>query len=76
MKGVGVVLVIPFLTNILKWSDLTIAIVGVFLSIMFYILLAFASTKLLMFVGKLLSTFGILSISVIDYCYFILHHSC
>ena len=51
-KGVGAVLMIPFMTKCLKVSDFTIAICGALMSVVFYIVLASASTKWLMFVGK------------------------
>ena len=53
MKGIGVVLVIPLLNKIPEWTDLTIAITGAVVSIGFYIFLAFASNKWMMFVGEL-----------------------
>ena len=40
------------MTKHLKLSDLTIALCGALVSIVFYIVLASASTKWLMFVGK------------------------
>jgi len=52
MKGIGVVLVIPLLNKIPEWTDLTIAITGAAVSIGFYIFLAFASNKWMMFVGE------------------------
>lgn len=53
-KGVGIVLGIPLMTKILKWSDFTIAIIGAVISIGFYLFLGLASTKWMMFVGKYL----------------------
>ena len=52
VKGIGVVLVIPLLNKILEWTDLTIAITGAVVGIGFYIFLAFASNKWMMFVGE------------------------
>ena len=52
MKGIGVVLVIPLLNKILKWTDFTIAITGAVVGIGFYTFLAFASDKWMMFVGE------------------------
>ena len=52
MKGIGVVLVIPLLNKILKWTDFTIAITGAVVGIGFYTFLAFASNKWMMFVGE------------------------
>ena len=40
------------MAKILKWTDLTIAIVGAIIAIGFYVFIALASTKWLMFVGK------------------------
>ena len=57
VKGVGVVLVIPLMTKVLKWSDLSISITGAVVTIGFYIFLGLASTKWMMFIGKLLRAF-------------------
>ena len=53
VRGVGIVLVIPLLAKIAKWTDLIIAIFGAVMSIGCFVFLALASTKLLMFVGGL-----------------------
>ncbi|XP_078350899.1 lysosomal proton-coupled steroid conjugate and bile acid symporter SLC46A3-like [Oculina patagonica] len=55
LKGVGVVVGIPLMTKILKWSDITIAIIGAVISIGFYVFLGLASTKWMMFVGALIA---------------------
>lgn len=55
IKGIGVILGIPLMSKILKWSDLTIAIVGSVISIGQYIFLGFASNKWMMFVGGLIA---------------------
>jgi len=55
VKGVGVVLVIPLMTKVLKWSDLSISITGAVVTIGFYIFLGLASTKWMMFIGGLLA---------------------
>ena len=52
MKGIGIVLGIPLMAKILKWSDFTIAIIGAVISIGFYLFLALASTTWMMFVGE------------------------
>jgi len=54
LKGVGVVLGIPLMTKILKWSDFSIAIVGAFTAIGFYVFIGLASNRWMMFVGKYL----------------------
>ena len=54
LKGVGVVLGIPLMTKLLKWSDFSIAIVGAFTTIGFYVFIGLASNTWMMFVGKYL----------------------
>lgn len=54
LKGVGIVLGIPLMTKILKWSDFSIAIVGAFTAIGFYVFIGLASNRWMMFVGKYL----------------------
>ena len=52
LGGVGIVLVIPLMSKLLKWSDFTIGISGALVSIGFYVFLVFASTKWLMLFGE------------------------
>ena len=54
LKGVGVVLGIPLLTKVLKWSDFSIAIFGAFIATGFYLFIGFSSKIWMMFVGKYL----------------------
>ena len=54
LKGVGVVLGIPLLTKVLKWSDFSIAIIGAFIATGFYLFIGFSSDRWMMFVGKYL----------------------
>ena len=53
-KGVGVVLGIPLMAKIFKWSDFSIAIVGAFIAIGFYLFIGLASSRWMMFVGRYL----------------------
>ena len=53
VKGVGVVLGIPLMSRFLKLSDLTIAMIGVASSVIFYIVIGSASSKWMVFVGRL-----------------------
>ena len=52
LKGIGVVLGIPLLTKVLKWSDFSIAIFGAFIATGFYLFIGFSSNRWMMFVGK------------------------
>ena len=54
LKGLGIVLLIPLFTKILKWSDLSIAIIGAVTTVGFYVFLGFASASWMVFVGKYL----------------------
>ncbi|XP_020603497.1 solute carrier family 46 member 3-like [Orbicella faveolata] len=55
LKGVGVVLGIPLLTKVLKWSDFSIAIFGAFIATGFYPFIGFSSNRWMMFVGGLIA---------------------
>lgn len=54
-RGLGAILVIPLITWLLKWSDLAIATSGACVTIVFYVFLALASKKWMMFVAGLVA---------------------
>ena len=52
IRGIGVVIGIPLMSKVLKWSDYTIAIVGMLFWVVMFAFTGFASSLWMMFVSK------------------------